>query len=958
MERMTRKILALMICLMLLLTALPSWAEQENQAESFAWQITSTQQNGDTMSVWYVTNQKVTNLLSYKLGNVDLQEISQPNNSFGVGYIFVVDGTKYYSSVSTNVEDVIAYAAGNMAANDRVAFVRVAGDITSSGFVYAADALSLYQQNFSGSRQNTNARMLDGISEAVAMAVQDTESMQHVVIAITDGDEKGSTMTMENLAQRFQGVYLPLNVLILGRSGRNDDSNDLITMGNTITANGSSYINEENFKTAIDNATRISRHVYMSELRLPVAVREVEAKDQILTIGYQGGNVLAKSRQLNLAMAGIPTYTPVPTETPVLTPEPTKDPVYIGYDTENKGEIQQLHNLLSSLSYYTGSITSTYTDETEAAVQLFYDINGLTDKPARGGITQEAFALLKSGKALANPTPEPTVAPTIDPTYIGYNTEKRTLIQQLNNRLLDTYYLTDETLRDSSTYTDATEAAVQRFYKQNGLTDKPDNGGLTEAAFKLLLSDKVIPAPTVAPTVAPTEDPYPCYIGYDTGSKGQIIELHRMLAELYYYQGEGGSAYTDDTEDAVVRFCEDNNLRRPSIQQGMTEEAFIFLKSGNAMPQATATPDPTVKFYLTDLTSEEAMSAREQLVALGYLGESANFDANNMALAIRALCLRNGIENREGVMTVEAWNLLASGKAVPAVDPPVTIQLGDGVDHDVSESAKEQILNFQMALKELGYYDNIDGSFIPGAYDDKTQQAWERFLSVNGMVDNESGVDWEEQQIVLTSKVSNTEPDFLEKVRKVLTGSTEIAGRAIPIWILVAFGALIVIIIIVVIVVAVKAGKKKEDSGETAITAAGGGVSVGGDAPTEDLNNGGGLNVIGADAPTTVNTGSWHLTMMITDSRGINSFKSFDVEEGQVLVIGRGSQADILMDPEDTSISRSHGTFVYESGQLYYTDTSRAGTMVDNQMIHNSKVPLYANNELRLGHCGVKINQN
>ncbi len=951
-----KRLISLILCAMLMLSLLPAAAEQtQAPATVYAWQITRTQQNNDHLNVWYVTDQKVSNLLSYKLGNMDLQEVSQPNNAYGVSYIFVVDDTRFYNSVNTSVESVIAYAAANMAANDRVAFVRVAGDITSSDYVYAAEALALYQSRFEGNKQNLNSRMLDGINEAVTMAVQDTESVQHVIIVITDGNERGSTMTAENLIQRFQGMYLPLNVMILSKQ---NSSSDLITLGNTITPNGSGVVNAENYKTAVDNATRISRHVYMSELLLPAEVRALEAKDQILAIGYQGGNVLARSSQLNLAMSGIPTYTPQPTETPVITPEPTKDPVYIGYDTLNKGEIQELHTLLSEMYYYTGSITSTYTDETEAAVQQFYTVNGLTDKPSRGGMTEEAFLLLKSGAAIPNPTVPPTAAPTEDPTYVGYNTESRTLTQQLNNRLLDTYYLTDESLRDSSVYSDATEAAVQRFYKQNGLKDKPVNGGLTKEAFDLLFSDKVIPAPTVAPTLAPTADPYPCYIGYDVGSKGQVIELNRLLAELYYYDGEGGSTYSDATESAVVRFCEDNQLHRPSEQQGITEEAFNFLKSGKAKPQATATPDPNVKFYLSELTGELAMSAREKLVELGYLNENANFDANNMALAIRSFCLRNGLQNSEGVMTVAAWNILMSDAAVPASDTPVTIYQGDGVDRAISDAAREQVCALQLALKELGYYDDIDGAFIPGAYDDKTQQAWERFLSVNGMVDGEEGISWEEQQLVLSSKVKNTKLDFLERIRKLLTSNTEIASRTIPMWILVAFGLLLVVVMIVIIVVAVISGrKKKADETHDLPPVISGGLAVGSDAPTADLNSDA-LNVIGADAPTTVNTGSWHLTMMITDSRGVNAFKSFDVEEGRVLMIGRSVQADILMDPEDTSISREHGSFVYEAGQLYYTDTSKGGTMVDNQMIHKTKVPLHAGAELRLGHCGVKINQN
>ncbi len=963
-----RRVLALVLCFALCGTVFLSAAgEEEKTTQNYAWKITRTQQNGDTLSVWYVTDQKVNKMLSYKMGTVDLIERSSPSDAFGVAYVFVVDATKYYGAVKTNNLDVVSYAVGQMAPNDRVAFVKAGSEIQTTSFVYATNAVELFNSTFSSNPPNEHARMWDGIDKAVDLVNHDEESVQHVIIALTDGDEKGSTMTPDNLVQRFNKDYLPLHVFVYNHGNKaRDSSAALVDFGNKITPNGSASITYENYKTAIDTATRVSSHVYKSDLALTAEVQGVPADQRYLTIAFQGGNILAKSNLLNLIDKEIPTYTPEPTTPPPtpepVTPEPTPDPVYIGYDTENKGEIQELHRLLKENYYYSGEITSTYTDDTEAAVATFYKVNNLTDKPARGGLTIEAFQLLSGGNVIPNTTNTPTPAPTPDPTFIGYNTENRAQIQQLNNRLLDLFYLNDEEMRDSSTYSDKTEVAVLKFYQDYGLTDKPNNGGLTKAAFDLLMSDNVRPLVTATPEPTATPDPYPCYIGYETGVPSDVYTLHQRLGELYYYTGEYGTIYTDATELAVTAFCEANAFERPSIKTGITREAYqALVNDPSVVAMPTATPDPTIKFSFSDLTCEAAMNSHDRLVELGYLGADTNFDENNLALAVRAFCLKNGLTNRVGVMTVEAYDLLMSKKAKPAEEAPADIVLDDGKT-EVPASVKDQIVRFQSKLKELGYYDDIEGAYAPGVFDDKTSKAYARFLEVNKISGNPEKVSWDEQQIVLKSTVTNPSLNLFEQVHGMMDKDVQVAEQSIPMWILIAAVALVVVVIIVILVIAMsKKRKARQDTDDSDSSGGlqyynfgegGGPISVGEDKPTEDVSAG---VEIGADAPTTVNTGSWHLTVMIVDSKGQSTYKSFDVEEGQSLSVGRSSQADIMMDAEDTTVSRSHGTLAFAGETLYYTDCSRAGSYVNGQKISQSQIAVTPGTEIRIGHCSIKI---
>ncbi len=959
-----QKVLAFLLCIVLCGSVFVT-AAGEDAGQSYAWKITRTQQSGDTLSVWYVTDQKVNKMLSYKMGNVDLTERSAPSDTYGVGYVFVVDATKYYSAVRISNLDVITYAVGRMAPNDRVAFVKAGSEISTTSFVYAANAPSLYSTTFSNNPPNEHARMWDGIDKAVDLVNQDYESVQHVIIALTDGDEKGSSMTAENLAQRFNKEYLPLHVFVYDHGKSQDASAALVEFGNKISSNGSSTVTSENYKTALDTATRVSSHVYRSELALSTEVLSVPADQRYLTIAFQGGHILAKSNLLNLIDKEIPTYTPEPTTPPPTpvpeTPVPTPDPVYIGYDTDNKGEIQELHRLLKMYYYYDGEASSTYTDATEEAVAAFYKVNNLTDKPSRGGLTIEAFQLLAGGGAVPNPTSTPTPSPTPDPTFIGYNTENRVQVQQLNNRLVDLYYLEEE-MRNSSTYTDATEVAVLKIYETYGLTDKPDNGGLTKAAFDLIMSDAVRPLPTVTPEPTETPDPNPCYIGYETGVPSDIYTLHQRLGELYYYTGEYGTIYTDATELAVTSFCDANGLIRPTIKTGITKAAFDALCSGtNVVAMPTTTPDPTIKFTFSDLTGEAAMNTYDRLLELGYLAEKTNFDENNIALAVRAFCLKNGLTNRVGVMTVEAYDLLMSSQAKPAVEAPKDIVLDDGKT-EVSKEVKEQILQFQTRLKDLGYFNDIEGAYTPGVFDDKTSKAYARFMEVNKISGDPEKVSWEEQQVVLNSTVKNPSLNLFEQVQGMVDKDVQVADQKMPMWILAAAVAAVVIIIIVILVIFLgkkrKAKKNDEGSGSSGSQyydfggSGNNSLFVGEDKPTEDVS---GEVEIGADAPTTVNTGSWHLTVMIVDSKGQSTYKSFDLEEGQSLSIGRSSQADIMMDAEDTTVSRSHGSLAFSGETLYYTDCSRAGSYVGGQKINQSQIAVTPGTEIRIGHCSLKI---
>jgi len=80
--------------------------------------------------------------------------------------------------------------------------------------------------------------------------------------------------------------------------------------------------------------------------------------------------------------------------------------------------------------------------------------------------------------------------------------------------------------------------------------------------------------------------------------------------------------------------------------------------------------------------------------------------------------------------------------------------------------------------------------------------------------------------------------------------------------------------------------------------------------------------------------------------------KRFTIKEGDSLTIGRGQDADVIVD--NTAISRQHSTIELKGGTYYLTDNySLNGTKVNGQKI-DSSVPINKNDVIGIGKFTLK----
>ncbi len=68
--------------------------------------------------------------------------------------------------------------------------------------------------------------------------------------------------------------------------------------------------------------------------------------------------------------------------------------------------------------------------------------------------------------------------------------------------------------------------------------------------------------------------------------------------------------------------------------------------------------------------------------------------------------------------------------------------------------------------------------------------------------------------------------------------------------------------------------------------------------------------------------------------------------------IGRGVASDngIRLSEDDLRASREHAVLVYEDGAWFLEDRSRNGTLVNDQLIHKTKVQLSSGDRIKIGH--------
>lgn len=602
-KRLLTWILTVAVCLSLC----PAFGQAEENGR-LDWQIVRTVQEDDRLDVWYVTNQPVRQMLSFTYGNVELEQIGQPDNTSGIGYIFVLDTTQSYDSVKLDTLEVANYALKYLAANDAAAFVSVNSDVTVTDFIPVADLTEVPEDVIArraSRRPKRAARIWDGISRAVDLAVQDPQMKHHVIIVVTDGQERDSAATSDQVLGRIQSEKIPVHVLLLSHYDlESDASRELLALGELATPGGSGEVTSDNYKMTTDTAVAYSGRLYMSRLALGASVRET-AGDRI-SIAFQGGKILAVSDPINIYMNAVPTFTPAP--------ETVSYEAYIGPATADDDLIRTLNSRLYELGYLTDpeiAGSAVYTDKTESAVRTFYSYQKREDLPAGGGITADAYYVLLSPSAVSlatpspvpeitaaptqelilTPTPAPTIEAEVSPTpdpKMAFSFDQLGSEEALSarDRLIALGYMSPEASQDALNFA----VAVRSFCLNNGLPY--EEGRLSKEALALLMSEEAEPSEGTRRNLKAGQEA-------SEASRAYIAEIQKKLEELGYF-AEASEAYTsgelDETTVRAVRaFAEASGLELPEGDLVLSPEAQLQILGSSVRNPETSTVNQAKK---------------------------------------------------------------------------------------------------------------------------------------------------------------------------------------------------------------------------------------------------------------------------------------------------------------------------------------------------------------------------
>ena len=982
-----KKVLSFLLAVVVLCGSVGALAEYEASPASApvnGWRILDSvqsedQSGNDFLEVWFATDEQVSSgKIIYSYGNINLHEM-ELSTMEGVGYIFVVDNTNYFSaSQERDPKRIVEGAVNRMSDWDSIAFIGVTEkDLALTPQFVSKGSWEQSYDSVIGAKGGSGAReyTFESISKATFFAQEMYQKKlvrEMVLIIITDGSERSRSKTGDDCKAEIQKLPFTMPVFCLHLSP-NQDTGKFIPFVEGLPLSSAKTVTRQNAGTiGSECVAPFSNMVYRVRLKLGPDI--YGARDETLTIRIAGSQKGVSQSNVSLNLAQIPTPTPVPTETPSPTPTPEKNPQFVGDEAGNEHDIWELQRVLIELGLLEGAPTGVWDIATAGAINLYYNLNGVTTDriPAHGGMTKEVYDefMDKAQKGtvivptpVPTPTPEPTPTPkpTIDPekgTYIGYDTEDKSANRSLNKLLKEKYYLEVE-LVDSSAFVDATQAAVDDFYRDHPELSKPASGeGITKNAYEVLKD--AAPKETPIPTEVPTEDPYPAYIGYDTENINLIAELNQKLLDKYLVANPDRviiDRYNEETNAAVERFykyMEESGVPavmvpRPSTGAGITREAYETLLSLQPLP--TATPIPDLKFVYSDeaLRSTDALTAVKRLVELGYLAETAGeTDQIEFKKAILSFAQRNKLTAHDEYLDNEIYQVLISDKAKPAEDPPEAINPG-------SKNPRDQIISFQEALKRLDYYRDIQDPYTSGTFDGPTQKAYERFCEVNGIAWDGGTVSWENQEKVRGTSENNPALSLFESIRIFMTRYYELFGLKIPVWALVALALLILAGVVVAVILLVKGKKPAGESGAGSDILPGADqplFNISMDAPTDELDS---SNVsTGLDAPT-VDPEGCVLSLMITSPSGLSRDVSYNIQDGEQLIIGRGTAADIVTDTEDMSVSRKHGVFTYSAKTVSYEDTSSHYSVLDGEKIHLESRMLKQGSQLQIGKSLIKV---
>lgn len=996
MQNGMKRILAMLFAIMMVMTtATVAMADAYDLAitdvavDTAAAQLTVTLRVGSQVDIHNLEMQG-----SFSIGSTVLEPVEDSlKTDLSVGYILVIDRSGYYSAHMKydQVKQTARAIIQNVSNQDRVAIIFVdEGVECNDTFMVKAAAETTVSNSTSpaeksvgnGTVQPSDAMIYQGLSRALQLASRTGASVpeQKVIILLSDfGADDDTSLRSTVLSQLDEGkvplVTIPFYCTnydhknqpkrkaamaaaeqgcseLLGRSSLNYE----------ITVNGTNGSFESNQTSGAANAVRQSVHFASIKLDImPLYKASAAAEDKELRLDF-GGNTYGGHFTLNAAAIA----TPVAIATPTPTPDP--NPIIVQFGDEN-ATVLQLQQILTELYYYEGELNRKYDTNVQVAMMALCQDNNLEFSDA---LRQDVWEMLQNGsiKPKATPTPAPTdtPAPTRDPNLYLVMGDQGSKVYNLQTKLLSLGYLSEEDR--SSVYDQETQVALYEFFEVNEMELQD---GVTLSVWNLLQSGNALPKPIATPEPTPTftpevtRDPNQKFAQGDQSA--DVRALQTYLIDNYYLDAKNRSSVFDqNTQLAVDAFCNVNGFA--TIDDGMSLVAWLALQDGTALANPTATPEPTntpaptrdpsMKFILGDSNSD-VITLQRKLVNLYYLEEkdiTGIFDQQTL-IAVVAFCEINGMTSGDG-LTYLAWDKLTNGTPIanptatpkptaeptekPTVAPTaapeyLAIQPGD---------SNEYVSKYQQKLVKMGY---LTDEFTAGTYDDATQAAQDLMCEYNNLT-KQVGASVDMQQFVSSSTLRNMSAmGFMDKLQVQLGRKFSVAGYEIPLWI----PACVVLVAFLAGIIAILCMPGKKRKGGTAKQSGAAGqqkaaepaVLTSSDNPTDAIDT-------SSDVPTSENVNDWQVVLTIS-YMGSASDHNYILNDGIPIYIGRGSGSDVLLNANDTQASRKHGTLVYRGNQLYYSDTSKKGSIVDGEVINNAERAVRTGSIIEISRHTIRI---
>lgn len=405
-------------------------------------------------------------------------------------------------------------------------------------------------------------------------------------------------------------------------------------------------------------------------------------------------------------------------------------------------DVKALQEKMVELGYYSGNITGSYLEGTEAAVKIFQGENSMEITGTADVKTQEKlFSLSIRPTPTPTPVPTPSPIPTPSPTPGPYQPFPGTLkkgsagsnVPKVQQRLMDLGFFTF--YKTTNNYQDKTVQAVKDFQKHNGLEV---TGVVNEDTWNALFND--VTTVDVNSAAKPAFEPTPLPYFFEVDVKNQVVRVWK---------------YSKDTEDYTdldrAFICATGTAKYPSPLGTFTLSGrraahckFPTWGGGEARWWTKITDEIAFHSVLYGDSSDASTLKVSSFTGLGKRGShgcirltvaDAKWIYDNAKAGMKVWIHDDGPDDPEVRYKVKPGEL-NKNSMMPVETPAPPIYTYDGkTAPDTAErnlklgSEGQDVYWLQMKLKELGFYTGT----VTGQYREGTQKAVAAYQRSRGL---------------------------------------------------------------------------------------------------------------------------------------------------------------------------------------------------------------------------------